>query len=249
MSWLFEMMWTPEQVAIVLLVGTTGYFVQTVAGFGSMLTMVALGLHVVPLEQLLSVVIPAALLQPSLVVWRDREHIRADVLREHVIPWMGLGLLLGFGVATWLAGDQILKSLLGVFVVLVSLRALWKMRREETPMEKDPSPVWLIGAGVFHGMFTTGGPPLVYTLGGLGLDKRALRGTLACVWLSMNLTLTVLYTWRGTLGAQTLILSAMLMPSVVIGYLIGDWVHTRLPQRVFQVGLYVMLVAAGAALI
>jgi hypothetical protein len=46
-----------------------------------------------------------------------------------------------------------------------------------------------MGAGLVHGMYTTGGPLLVYALGREGLSKHVFRSTVTAVWLVFNVGL------------------------------------------------------------
>jgi uncharacterized membrane protein YfcA len=80
------------------------------------------------------------------------------------------------------------------------------------------------------------------------LNKSRTRATLVTVWLTLNLTLTVLYLFDGRLYANA---DKILwyLPLLVIGALVGDFLHHRLNEAYFRRAIYGVLLITGALLI
>jgi uncharacterized membrane protein YfcA len=48
-------------------------------------------------------------------------------------------------------------------------------------------------------------------------------------------------------GATSLRRSALLLPAVALGGALGDWVHRRVAERPFRIGMALVMTAAGVA--
>jgi hypothetical protein len=80
-------------------------------------------------------------------------------------------------------------------------------------------------------------------------DKGAFRATLTAVWLVMNLPLVVGYAWDGRLDPGTLEVTAWLLGPTVLGIVAGEWLHGRLAEGTFLVGVYALVGAGGILLV
>jgi uncharacterized membrane protein YfcA len=105
----------------------------------------------------------------------------------------------------------------------------------------------MLGAGVMHGLFSTGGPLLVWALGQSIPEKRAFRATLSCVWLVLGCALTTAYAANGHLHGATLRATLALLPVLGVAILAGEWAHQRLDERRFRVLVYALLLATGVS--
>jgi hypothetical protein len=98
-----------------------------------------------------------------------------------------------------------------------------------------------------HGMFSTGGPLLVWALGKSLPEKRAFRATLSCVWLVLGSALTAAYALNGRLDGGSLRATAALVPVLGFAIAAGEWAHHRLDEHRFRVIVYALLFASGAS--
>ncbi len=106
----------------------------------------------------------------------------------------------------------------------------------------------VLGAGVTHGLFASGGPLLVYGLAGLHLDKARFRATLILVWFSLNSLLTILFFSQGRLQPLALQVLAYL-PLIPVGVILGEHLHHRVNDAAFRLWIYRVLVLAASALL
>jgi uncharacterized protein len=220
---------------------------EATAGFGATVIALALGIHLYPVKTLLPVFVPLGLFVSSWLAWRGRAHVQRRLLLARILPWMGLGLVVGFSIFEW-ASQELLRRLFGAFVVTLASVELWRLLREDRVVREIPAPAAtaaLLGAGVMHGMFSTGGPLLVWALGRGIPEKRAFRATLSCVWLVLGCALTTAYATSGRLDAGTLHATGALIPVLGAAIAAGEWAHHRLDERRFRVLVYALLLASG----
>jgi uncharacterized membrane protein YfcA len=224
------------------------FAVEATTGFGATVIAVTLGVHLFPLDELLPVIVPLGLFLSATIAWRERAYIDWPLLTRTILPLMGIGLLIGIAIFER-ASNEALRRVFGLFVVILSALELW--RRWAAP-KKPPEPLpplrtgaTILGAGVIHGLFSSGGPLLVYALSRAQIPKRRFRATLSTVWLVMGSLLSLAYTLNGHLDADTLEATAALLPVLAIAWLAGDWLHHRLDEERFRVLVYGLLFVAG----
>ena len=232
--------------AVVLL----AFGIEATTGFGATVIAVALGAHVLPMHALLPRLVPLGLVLSTYLVLRHRAHIDRRLLLLGVLPPMGVGLVLGLALFER-ASNAALQRAFGVFVLLVAARELWRLRRRESsPGRRLPAlaeGAALVGAGVIHGVFASGGPLLVYALGRRGLAKERFRATLSSIWLTLGVALVVAYARQGLLDRDSLLATAGLVPVLGPAILAGEWAHGRLDELRFRRAVFALLLAAGAS--
>src|SRR5512143_1626908 len=110
--------------AIVFFAFTT----EAAIGFGSTVIALALGVHLYPIHQLLSTIVPLNLVMQSYMVTRHRDHIAFDLMLRRILPWMGVGVAAGLAVFQYASSDT-LKRIFGIFVLAVAVREAVKVAR------------------------------------------------------------------------------------------------------------------------
>jgi uncharacterized protein len=231
------------------------YGAQTVTGFGSMLVCVTLGAHLLPIEQVVTLAVPVSLVQTGYISVRHAAGIRWRLFWTRVIPLMGGGMALGMMVRDDLGGDW-LRGAFAVMMIVLATRELWvlhRARRERAPSHRPIPPAAagsaMIGAGVIHAIYATGGPLLVYALGRSGLDKYAFRSTLTAIWLALNSALAIGFLVEGRYDASTAADLAVLLPAVPLGIIVGEVVHRRVDEHRFKNAVFALLIAAAVSLL
>jgi hypothetical protein len=223
--------------------------VEATTGFGATVIALALGLHLYALGELLPVFVPLGLVLSAALALRGRAHVDRRLLLARILPAMGLGL--GAGLVIFeSAPHEALRRVFGGFVVALAGLELWRGRRAGPaphPLPRAASSAALLGAGVMHGLFSTGGPLLVWAVGRSVPDKRVFRATLSCVWLALGSALTLAYALGGRLDARSLTASGALVPVLGAAFAAGDWAHHRLDERLFRSAVSALLLAAGAS--
>ncbi|MCU0669688.1 MAG: sulfite exporter TauE/SafE family protein [Myxococcota bacterium] len=239
----------PEFWLLAAIVGGA-FAIEATSGFGATILIVTFGAHLFPIPTLLPVIVPLGLVLSVALAWRNRVHVDRGLVVRRILPLMGLGVAIGLAIFERASNDG-LRRALGCFVVGVALAELWRMRLAADPMHAPrPLPPMatraaLLGAGVIHGLFSSGGPLLVYALGRLPIEKRAFRATLSTVWVVLASALTLAYAWQGRVGPESLLATAALLPVLATAFVVGDWAHHRLDEATFRVLIYLLLIVAG----
>jgi len=222
-----------------------------VSGFGATVIVLTLGAHLYAIPELLVMVLPLSLCQSLWIVSRHHRAIRWRLLAGEVLPLMGVGLAAGF-----LLSDQLdsgaLRTAFAALVLVLSLRELWLGWRGTAgtmPLPRVAYGGFLVGAGVIHGIWATGGPPLVYALGRRGLDKTSFRSTLCMVWICLDSAYNTRLAIGGHFSRASLSSTAALLPAVVIGLWLGERLHARIDERRFRLFAFTLLALAAASLL
>jgi uncharacterized membrane protein YfcA len=242
----------PTTLALFAAVVFGGYVVQTVTGFGSTIFCVTFGALLVPIEMVPALEVPLSLVQNAWITMRYHDGIAWRLVLAKVVPLMLGGMIVGFEISEGVQGDA-LRVAFGVLVLVLSARELYGILRTTQAEERPAGPVAtttaLLGAGVVHGIYATGGPLLVYAIGRLGMSKHAFRSTLTVIWLVLNAILTGMMAFRGRVSQETLLTSAMLFPTVPLGLVVGEVLHRRVSERRFKILLFSLLSIAAVTLV
>jgi hypothetical protein len=100
-----------------------------------------------------------------------------------------------------------------------------------------------------HGIYATGGPLLVYSIGRSNLAKSELRSTLAMVWLILNAALSTTYLVGGRITGNTLESIGLMVPVLVVAIVAGEVLHSRIPDRPFRALVFALLLGAGTLIL
>ena len=231
----------------IMLSFTTG----TVTGFGSTVIALTLGAHFYPLETLLPVILPLNIFLNSYIILRHFRHIRVQLLFKKIIPFMGIGFILGMTVFHFLIKGPMLKPLFGIFVAIISVKELYSRIRTQEQVQGSSniiSALYITVAGIFHGLFASGGPLIVYAVSRMNLNKAQFRSTLPVLWVFFNVMLITSYFMSGSLTMETARFSAILMPVVIAGLFLGEKLHGSVNERVFNIFVFIILLISGISI-
>lgn len=223
--------------------------IEAITGFGSIVIALSLGALLLPIDAMLPVLVPLNICMTSYLAIRHRQHIHWPTLLKMILPLMVGGTLLGYLLRPAL-GDNTLQILFGALVIWFAARELWRSIRGLKVSQHGSgwTRSWMLVAGITHGLFASGGPLLVYALTGTQLSKSAFRATLISVWLSLNGLLTVVFALDGSL-LPALPRIGMMLPVLLAGVVIGEFLHHRVNENLFKQLVYTLLLLTGALLI
>jgi uncharacterized membrane protein YfcA len=235
-------------LGLLALIVFASFLVEAAAGFGSMVVALTLGALWFSVNELLAWLVPVNLVLSAYLVARDWRSIRWRFLATRMVPLMALGLGLGTLVATQAAQTSWLKPTFGAFVMAV---AAWQLRASTStrPLPALGRITALVGAGVIHGIFATGGPLAVFVAARELPEKAAFRGTLSMLWLVLNVLVMPRLVADGDVTTQTLSTSALMLVPLALGIGAGEWVHHRLAEEKFRRVVAGLLLVAGGVLL
>ncbi|MBM3172612.1 MAG: sulfite exporter TauE/SafE family protein [Chloroflexi bacterium] len=222
---------------------------ETILGFGCTLIALALGVYLLPLETLVPMLVMLGLLQSIWLVSRWFRYIDWRTLLLQILPPAIVGMVIGI-LSRGVADESTLKMVLGAFIIVVSLAELAMIFIKRAPAGQLR---WyyrlplLIGGPIFHGLFATGGPPIVYYASRQFQRQESFRATLSMLWLFLNVGLIIGFLLGGQMDMEKLGMTAMVLPGLVIGIVVGSLIRVR--ELWFKILTYIILFFAGLFLL
>lgn len=215
-------------------------------GFGATVIAASIGAQFVSLDELLPAFVPVNMALSLWLLASGARDVQWRFLLRDLAPAIVIGAAIGL-VLFRVPAKTALATAFGLFVV--GLATLQLVR----PAERDLPPVWRYGllglGGVAHGLFGTGGPMIVYVTRRRVADKGAFRATLAVLWLSLNCALLANFVSLDLYRRETLDFGLVVAIAVVPGLVIGERIHRALDAARFERVVWILLLAAGLALV
>ena len=226
---------------LVALIAGGAAFNQAISGFGfallgvPMLSLLTTAAHAVVIVSLVAL--------PVSIAMALRHHDHVDRRSTGLLTAASLaGMPLGVVVLT-VVSDGVLRVIIGVAVLMLAtmIAAGYTIRRGARTVDLLSG----FASGVLSTSTGTNGPPLVLGLRARGLSPRQFRSTLAVLFAVSGVVSLGVFIAVGRVDGVTLSHAAVAYPFVAIGWLVGDRVAPRVPERVFQ-HLVVALLYASA---
>ena len=227
------------------------FTLEVITGFGGTVIAVSfvtalLGMHTGVVALTFVAMVP----QLS-VVLRNRKAIDWKnylVIVGIMLPFLVLGRLLQGQVE-----PAVLKRILAVFIILVSVFRLVQYYRKSrnSGEEKGPKAVkWyaylaLVGAGLVHGMFSSGGPLAIVYATTAVREKDRFRTTLCLLWVTLNTFLCISYIADGSVDGEILKTILIMVPFVIAGLILGNLAVDKVSGKLFTLLVYICLLLTG----
>lgn len=237
-----------ETFSILVVVGVMFLytFVGICAGFGGGLTSMPLITMVLPLKMAAPMSVIVGTGTALYATWLSRKETdwkSAAVL----IIFSLLGIPVGLYALSYLP-DHIMKIGLGGFIILYSFYSLFIPRLPVYDKRWIAAPMGAV-AGALGAAFSTNGPPVVMYGMLRNLGPAAFRGTLNAFFTANNIAIIGGLTTSGILTISTVKLVVLCIPTMILGSIVGQYVHKRIPVKVFRIMVFLLLIASGAMLI
>lgn len=174
-----------------------------------------------------------------------------------IIGCMLIGLPVGMYLFRTVDGE-FMKIVLAIFISVVSAWQLLKKTVLETRIAQTETPtgwkafpyyLFLIGGGIIHGMFSTGGPLVVLYASKALKDKGQFRATLCVVWTVMNSIIISSYFIERSFTLPVAKTTGWLVPFVIAGIIIGEKIHGKVNERTFSIIVFSMLLLTGVVML
>ncbi|HBR3928156.1 TPA: sulfite exporter TauE/SafE family protein [Klebsiella pneumoniae] len=249
----FFTLFTPDGIqldygvmALVIAIMFMYTFVGICAGFGGALTTMPLITLVLPLKMAAPMSVIVGTVTALYATWLSRKETdwRSALV---LILFSFTGIPVGIYALSYLP-DHIMKIGLGSFLILYSFYSLFIPRLPVYDKNWIAMPIGVI-AGALGSAFSTNGPPVVIYGMLRNLAPAAFRGTLNAFFTANNIAIIGGLTTSGILTVSTVKLVLFCVPTMILGSLVGQFVHKRISVRVFRVMVFLLLIASGAMLI
>ncbi|WP_120002862.1 sulfite exporter TauE/SafE family protein [Nesterenkonia muleiensis] len=216
---------------------------------GAATLAVALFAAVLPARESTAALLILLIVGDLFAIWMYRKTVDWTILRRLIWP-----VIIGVAVGTVFLGaasDGAVRRVIGVILLALLGFTLWRRRRARTVQEREPKPGRLAGYGFGSlGGFTTmvanaGGPVMSMYLLAMRLPVTTFLGTTAYFFFTVNVSKIPFHIGLGLLNWEVFLISATLIPMVVVAAFIGRWFAGRISQKLFE-RLVLVLTAVGA---
>lgn len=238
---------SPETLAVAALITACSYLVFGLTGFGSTVLALPLLAHLIPLKFAVPMLLLLDFTAGILLMSRVRRGVRLDELGR-LFPFMLAGIALGLTLLIRLPEAPLLAAL-GFF--LVAYATYGTMRRAGLPkLSRAWGAPFGLAAGILGALFGTGGVLTALYIGARLDNKEELRATAAAAVLLNTSMRVVLFGVSGLLTQDGLLTSALLLlPSVVVGLVLGNRLHAAVPAGLVVRVVYAAVAVAGVSLL
>jgi uncharacterized protein len=194
-------------------------------------------MYVFPAKESIGILLPMLVIGDLFAVIFYRRSVVWKYLIS-LIPWVLIGILFGYFVLNQISSEQ-LKPLIGIIVLSLIILHISRERFGEKFTKALPKSLWFtISMGILAGFATmignaAGGVMAIYLLM-KGLPKKEFVGTGAWFFMCVNLIKIPFYISLGLITVDSITFNAWLIPTILIGAIIGIKVVPLIPQKVFQ---------------
>jgi uncharacterized protein len=169
-----------------------------------------------------------------------------------LIPATLVGIVAGYFVMKVISDSQ-LKPIIGVIVVAM-LAVNWWRNRKNGDGENVPTEWWFAEVmGFFAGLTTmmanAAGPVMIVYLLAMRLPKVEFVGTSAWFFFIVNWLKVPFSMHLGLINVESVKLDFIMLPFIIIGAVLGIVALKKMPQRVFEITIQVLALAAAIKLL
>lgn len=163
-----------------------------------------------------------------------------------IILLMGVGLAIGMALTNIVEGN-ILLYIYAAFIILVALKEMFY--KGALDFNEVGLIIVLLLAGLFQGLFVSGGPLLIIYVSKKIKDTDAHRGTLGLIWIFMNAFMMVQQIAGGLFTPANVVNILIGLPAVFLGVWIGGRLARKLDRQKFLRIVYVLLIVSALSLV
>ena len=227
------------------------------AGFGGMIGSLAMPLvaSVSDIPTAISVLLPTYVVMDLIVAWIYRKSVPFRMLWPMALS--GLGGVILAALIFRVVEPAFLAILLGVISLWIGLRFFWNRRRSARPVgaAMDPNTrdwpklIGLNGASGFTSFFLMGEAPIQVFLLPYRLAPQVYVALLVWFFFIVNWSKIPIALSMGIVTLDSLWVSALLLPIMPLGIIIGKYINTRIPKEPFYVLVHILLLILGIYMI
>ncbi|MDD4371726.1 MAG: sulfite exporter TauE/SafE family protein [Anaerostipes sp.] len=215
--------------------------VQAITGFAGTLLAMPVSMILIGVHEAKVILNIMAFLSCLGITIKNRRDIQIKILGK-ILIFMGIGMAVGI----WLFERISLSFLLplyGLIIIFIACKKLFIKKEFQLPAWGQTG--ILIGAGIIHGMFVSGGALLVVYATEVLKKKEAFRATIAPVWVVLNSFLMISDWTHGYMSHKVLALTGYSILPLFLAVILGNWIHKKINQKVFLKITYVLLLLSG----
>lgn len=222
------------------------HFLEGITGFGCTVLALPFCTALVGIKKAVPVLVILAWILALYVIVVDFKSIKWNEFLK-IVFFVGLGLPIGMLLFSFFPEDM-LKRILGVFMIIVALRGLYicfSNNMRDIWINKYILDFILFLGGIIHGAFGSGGPFVVIYATRALPEKSSFRATLCILWFTLNSIIIFKDISSGIIGLSNLNLLIWAIPFLIVGMILGNIAHHRVKDTIFTRIVYAVLLASG----
>jgi uncharacterized membrane protein YfcA len=239
---------TLEIILLAGLIVLLGHFIKGLSGFASALFAIPLLAIFLDIRFVVPVFLLFDFISGLVLVIQTRKSID----KGNALLLLS-GLVVGTAIGTYFLvsfGNEILKKIFGVLVILFALRILILENDDaRNQINKIWGPISGLLGGCTGGMFGLNGPPMVLYLARQLKDKQVFRATLYGVFFVDSCYRLILYSFSRLITIEVIRFALYLTPFLLVGLVLGSKLHTRIRESLFRKVIALILIGAGILLL
>lgn len=229
------------QNALFLLVLFLTSIIKTITGFAGTTLAMPFAVKLIDATTAKVVLGIFAWINGLVVAVRERDDIRWGVLGK-IVSAMLAGLIVGIKIYEAIPMDILLKFY-GVFIICIALKNL--LFKGQPRLGRTASVIVLLGAGLMHGMFLSGGSLLVIYATSALPEKKHFRATMSAVWVVLNAYIIAQACISHSISPDvTGLLAAGVVP-FILAIIVGEQLSRRFSQETFMKITFIVLLISG----
>ncbi len=222
------------------------FMMQGITGFAGTILAMPLCIEIMSYEVAKPILNIVGIFAGLYIVITDYKYIDFKQIRK-IIAFMVIGTIIGLFIYRYkLINMDILYFAFICFVGYVGIKGLFFPNIKKKKNNNFLSVIVITFAGIINNIFNTGGPILVGYASNAMEDKRVFRATLAMVWVISNSTIVVTDVINNLITRQTLIMSLIGIPILILATFIGSKIYHHIKPAHFTKITYILLIAIAA---
>ncbi len=245
------------QIIILSVIVFLSHAVEGITGFGCMILALPFVASLIGVKEAVPILVILSTVFDILLVIRDRKHINWRIM---LIITIGCGIFMPVGFYFFKnLPEAVLMPALGVMLCLIAVLGFFKTiskSKENVLQNKNGlsklnkyAALILPFAGLVQGAFGGCGPFLVIYTSKKLPDKTEFRGTMAAVWIVLNFINLIQYVFTGMLTQNVMLTSVYLIPSILLGFVLGVAVHNKISKKKFSLLIYTIIFCSGITML
>ncbi len=218
--------------------------IQGLTGFAGSLLAMPPSIHLQGLDTAKVAVNTYGLISSLIIFTQNYKRIDWKEAKK-LLVLMGIGLVGGI----YLSGvveSRILLKVYAVFIVLIACKEMFY--KGDLDFSDSALIVIVLVAGLFQGLFVSGGPLLIIYVAKKLKEKDQIRGTLCFVWIFLNGYMMLSQILNGQFTPHNILVTTIGLPGVFLGVAIGGYLANVLSREKFLKVVYVLLTISGLSL-
>ena len=219
-----------------------GGFIQGITGFGfAMIALPALAFFL-PLTTVVPLLVLFGLVTNLFILWETHQWIRLSEIR--VITFFGL-VGIPFGVAALrLLNPSLLKVAIGLLVTVTAIAMAYGFKMTFRHRIFSSGITGFL-SGFLNGSISMSGPPIVLFLTNEDSPKVEFRANLTLYGAVTNIVTIVSFVFSGMMESNVLRQFGILLPSLVIGMVLGMFATRKIAEDLFRKIVLALLAITG----